>query len=314
MADAPRIGFAGTPEFAVPALAAVSEVASVPFVLTQPDRPAGRGRKATPSAVKQLAEGLHIPVYQPATLAAPELPEALGVAPDLLVVVAYGLLLPEKFLHWPARGAVNVHASLLPRWRGAAPVQRAIIAGDPVTGVSIMEMERGLDCGPVYGTESVPLTPAVTAAQLSDTLARMGAELLVRLLPDILAARLKPRPQDHEQKTLAPKLRKSEARLDWSESAQALARKVQAFIPWPVAEATSGDLRLRIHAATAIDMGGPAAPGTVVATSAAGIDVATGEGVLRLTQVQPSGGRVMAAAAYLNARDLAGVCFERPTP
>ena len=296
----------------MPALEALTRVASVPFVLTQPDRPAGRGRQLHPSPVKSLAESLGIPVYQPKTLKVPELPDALGEAPDLLVVVAYGLLLPPAFLEWPERGAINVHASLLPRWRGAAPIQRAIIAGDLVTGVSIMEMEERLDSGAVFGSESMSVDPGTTAGELTGRLAAMGAALLARLLADILSGELQARPQDHDQKTLAPKLKKSEALLDWRESAVLLARKVRAFNPWPVAEARSGDLRLRIHGASALDSPLEAPAGTVLATSASGIDVATAEGVLRLTEVQPSGGRVMSAAAYLRARDLAGRRFELP--
>ena len=308
----PRIAFAGTPEFAVPTLAGLARVAQVPFVLTQPDRPAGRGRKARPSAVKVLATELGIPVHQPGTLKAPELPQALGPAPDLLVVVAYGLLLPETWLAWPDLGAVNVHASLLPRWRGAAPIQRAMLAGDSETGVSIMQMERGLDSGPVFGREAIPIEPGTTAGELSEALASLGAELLLRLLPGILAGDLHAVAQDHARKTLAPKLVKAEARLDWRQSAAALARQVWAFNPWPVAEAVSGALRLRIHDARPLAGVTDAAPGTVVGASPEGIDVATGEGVLRLTRVQPSGGRAMSAAAYLNARNVAGLCFDLP--
>jgi methionyl-tRNA formyltransferase len=312
MAARPRIGFAGTPEFAVPALAALHQAAEVPFVLTQPDRRAGRGRKAQPSPVKQLAEQLSIPVYQPEDLRRPELPDALGPAPDLLVVVAYGLLLPEKFLRWPARGAVNIHASLLPRWRGAAPIQRALIAGDPETGVSIMQMERGLDTGPVFGCRAIPIGPAATAADLTEQLAALGAELLLSLLPGILSGERQPQPQDATRKTLAPKLEKSEALLNWQDSAALCARKVRAFNPWPMAETRSGELRLRIHAAEALDRTPSASVGTVVSTSAAGIDVACGEGVLRLTCVQASGGRAMSAQAFLNGRDVQGVRFEGP--
>jgi len=296
----------------VPALAALDRVATVSFVLTQPDRPAGRGRQARPSPIKRLAEDLNIPVHQPASLKTPGLPETLGAAPDLLVVVAYGLLLPETFLAWPARGAVNIHASLLPRWRGAAPIQRAMIAGDAVTGVSIMQMARGLDSGPVYGRESIPLEPGMTAAELSERLAELGASLLLRLLPGILSGEAKAQPQDPRQRTLAPKLSKSEARLDWREPAGLLARKVWAFNPWPIAEARCGDLRLRIHDAQVLDSAIAAPAGSVVDISGSGIDVATGDGILRLTQVQPSGGRVMSAAAYLNSRDLTGFRFELP--
>jgi methionyl-tRNA formyltransferase len=312
VAGLPRIGFAGTPEFAVPTLAALAEVAQVPLVLTQPDRPAGRGRKAHPSPVKLLAQSLGIQVHQPADLRVPELPDALGTPPDLLVVVAYGLLLPKTFLQWPARGAVNIHASLLPRWRGAAPVQRALIAGDTTTGVSIMEMERGLDSGPIYGSRAVAVASGVTAGELSAGLAELGAELLLELLPGILSGQLKPEPQDPAGKTLARKLHKSEGRLDWRESAAVLARKVCAFNPWPVAETISADLRLRIHEAHPLDAAVRASVGTVVNTSREGIDVACGSGLLRLTRVQASGGRAMSAADYLNARDLIGMRFEFP--
>ena len=296
----------------MPTLAALSQAVDVPFVLTQPDRPAGRGRKARASPVKALAAELGIPVHQPDSLKQPGLPDTLGVAPRLLVVVAYGLLLPQRFLSWPAQGAVNIHASLLPRWRGAAPIQRALIAGDRVTGVSIMQMERGLDAGPVFATRSVGVPAGRTAGELSEELAQLGADLLIRVLPDILAGTLSAEPQDDTKKTLAPKLRKAEARLDWRESAALLARKVCAFNPWPVAEAIAGELRLRIHRAEAKNSPANAEPGAVVATSSAGIDIATGDGLLRLTTVQPVGGRPMAAQAYLNARDLSGLRFELP--
>ena len=312
MAAKPRIGFAGTPEFAVPTLAALNRVAELTFVLTQPDRPAGRGRTAQASPVKRLAEQLGIPVRQPIDLRGPDLPDALGAAPDLLIVVAYGLLLPEKFLRWPTVGAVNIHASLLPRWRGAAPVQRALMAGDRETGISIMRMVRGLDSGPVYGSRSIVIAPDATAGSLTEQLAELGARALLELLPGILSGELEPQPQDASAKTLAPKLQKAEARLDWRRSAAFLERQVRAFNPWPVAETRSGALRLRIHAAEVADMSASAPVGTVIGASAAGVDVACGEGVLRLTRVQANGGRAMSAQAFIQGRDLRGLRFESP--
>lgn len=308
----PRIAFAGTPEFAVPSLEAVAAAADVPFVLTQPDRRAGRGRRVAPSAVKTAAERRGFRVVQPEKLTTPDLLADLGPAPDLLVVVAYGLLLPRWLLDWPARGCVNVHASLLPRWRGAAPIQHAILAGDAETGVSIMQMDAGLDTGPVHAARSVPIGSDETAGELTTRLAELGAAALAEVLPALLAGRSRPEPQDAMRATLAPKIAKADAALNWHASAAALARRVRAFNPWPVATTRLEDgsvLRiLRAHArdAAAGDGRQGAAPGTVVATTADGIDVAAGEGVLRLTDVQPPGGRVMPASAYLAAHTLAG--------
>ncbi|HEY8428584.1 MAG TPA: methionyl-tRNA formyltransferase [Sandaracinaceae bacterium] len=310
-----RIAFAGTPEFAVPTLEAIiARGAHVPLVLTQPDRPAGRGRRMTPPPVKRAAEAHGLRVEQPVHLKDPALPAAWGLdePPDLLVVVAYGLLLPDWLLAWPRQGCVNVHASLLPRWRGAAPIQHAILAGDAVTGVSLMRMDRGLDTGPVYATRSTPIGPTETAGELHDRLARLGAELAAETLPAVLEGSLEPVPQDEGQATYAPKIDKADARLDFTLSADELARRVRAYHPWPVAFAELSDGRvLKVHAAEALRDPVPAGapPGRILAASKTGIDVATGRGVLRLTRVQPPSSRPMDVAAYLAAHSVEGSRF-----
>jgi methionyl-tRNA formyltransferase len=308
-----RIVFAGTPEFAVPTLRRLhADGAEISLVLTQPDRPAGRGRRSTESPVKQAAQALGLTVTQPSNLRDPDLLSSFGNAPDLVVVVAYGLLLPGWMLAWPRAACINLHASLLPRWRGAAPIQHAILAGDLETGVSVMRMEAGLDRGPVYASTSVAIEPAESAARLHERLALLGAELLADVLPRLLDGGLTPVPQDDSVASYAPKLGKSNAGLDWDLAADLLARQVRAYNPWPVAEARTVDgLRLRIWKARALRTTAPGPPGTVVATGPAGIDVATGAGVLRLEHVQPPSSKVMDASAYLAAHRLDGVRFAR---
>jgi methionyl-tRNA formyltransferase len=305
-----RIAFAGTPDFAVPTLRAlVATGARVPLVLTQPDRPAGRGRRLASPPVKQLALELGLPVAQPATLRpAADLP--LGERPDLMIVIAYGLLLPRHVLAWPMRGCINLHASLLPRWRGAAPIQRALLAGDTETGISVMQMDPGLDTGPVHLRRATPIGPHETAGDLHDRLAVLAAQAMLDALPAVLAGSSTPVPQNGGLATLAPKISKHEARLDWRESAAQLERRVRALAPKPVAEAYLSDgRRLRVFEAAVIASGAAAAPGTVVAAGKAGIDVATGGGILRLRRIQPPSGRVMDAEAYLAAHSLAGAAF-----
>ena len=303
-----RIVFAGTPEFAVPSLRAAAGKGEVVAVYTQPDRPAGRGRALQASPVKLEALQRGIPVLQPASLKSQLSRDALrALKPDLMVVVAYGLLLPQEILDIPAHGCWNVHASLLPRWRGAAPIQRAIEAGDAETGVCLMQMEKGLDTGPVMLVQRTPVDSGETAGQLHDRLAELGALVLSDGL-GLLRAGMRPlrQPQPAEGATYARKLEKSEARLDWSQPAAALARKVRAFNPWPVAEAQLAGERVRIHAAQPLPLAHDAAPGTVLQAGREGIDIACGEGALRLRVLQREGGRPLAAADYLNARPLPG--------
>ena len=299
-----RILFAGTPDFALPSLRAAAQRNEVVAVYTQPDRPAGRGRGLTASPVKREAIARGIPVLQPETLKGELMQDVLRqLAPDLMVVVAYGLILPRKVLAIPRYGCWNVHASLLPRWRGAAPIQRAIEAGDADTGVCLMQMEAGLDTGPVLLSQSTPIHAEETGGQLHDRLAEMGAQVLSDGLGLLRAGmRPVPRPQPEAGVTYAHKLEKEEARLDWSQSADLLARKVRAFEPWPVAEAVVAGERLRIHGAIAIDLNHNAAPGALLAASRQGIDIACAQGALRLRVVQRDGGKAITAADYLNAR------------
>ncbi len=300
-----RLVFAGTPEFALPSLrAAMSGGGDVLAVYTQPDRPAGRGRQLAPSPVKALALEHGIEVRQPLSLRDPQAQQELrALAPDLMIVVAYGLLLPQKVLDIPLRGCWNVHGSLLPRWRGAAPIQRAIEAGDRETGVCLMQMEKGLDTGPVLLRKALAIGDEETSGELHNRLADLGAQVLRDGL-GLLRSGLVPLPQvqPEEGATYAHKLEKSEARLDWSQSAETLARKVRAFSPWPVAEVELAGERARIHRALPLAIGHRSAPGTVIATGRDGIDVACGEGALRLLQLQREGGRALAAADYLNSR------------
>lgn len=304
-----KIVFAGTPEFAVPSLRAAARHNEVVAVYTQPDRPAGRGRGLSVSPVKLEALKRGIPVLQPQSLRDPGTQAALrALAPDLMVVVAYGLILPRAVLEIPRHGCWNVHASLLPRWRGAAPIQRAIEAGDSQSGVCLMQMDAGLDTGPVILRQTTPIKETDTAGLLHDRLAELGAQVLADGL-GLLRAGIRPipTPQPAEGATYAHKLDKAEARLDWSQPAAALARKVRAFLPWPIAEATVAGERLRIHGAIALDLDHQAAPGTLLAASRQGLDMACGIGALRLRVVQREGGKAITAADYLNARrDLAG--------
>jgi methionyl-tRNA formyltransferase len=299
-----RIVFAGTPDFAVPSLRAAARHNEVVAVYTQPDRPAGRGRGLQASPVKLEAIQRGIPVLQPESFKARLSRDALrALQPDLMVVVAYGLLLPRSVLAIPQYGCWNVHASLLPRWRGAAPIQRAIEAGDSETGVCLMQMEAGLDTGPVLLEQRTPIGANETGGQLHDRLAELGAQVLADGLGLLrVGVRIPPKPQPDEGATYARKLDKTEARLDWSRPAIELERKVRAFNPWPVAEAQLGGERVRIHGAVAIEAPQSAPPGSVLAAGRDGIDVACGEGVLRIRVLQREGGKAITAAEYLYAR------------
>ena len=301
-----RLVFAGTPDFAVPGLRACIEAGDVIAVYTQPDRPAGRGRKLTPSPVKQAALAAGIPVEQPESLKQPGTQQRLrDYAPDLMVVIAYGLILPRKVLAIPRLGCWNVHASLLPRWRGAAPIQRALLAGDAETGVCLMQMEAGLDTGPALLSESTAIRDDDTGGTLHDRLAGMGAHVLAEGLRRIIAGEtLQATRQPETGATYAHKLEKSEAELDFSRPAAELERKVRAFDPWPVAEADVAGERLRVWSAVALPS--PESripgPGSIVLASRHGIDIACGEGVLRILKLQRAGGRVISVVDYLNAR------------
>jgi methionyl-tRNA formyltransferase len=299
-----RIVFAGTPEFAVPCLRAAAARGEVVAVYTQPDRPAGRGRAVTPSPVKREALARGIEVLQPENFRSAVSKAALrALQPDLMVVVAYGLILPQSVLDIPTHGCWNVHASLLPRWRGAAPIQRAIEAGDRESGVCLMQMEKGLDTGPVLLSQALAVGAEETGGQLHDRLALLGAQVLADGL-GLLRAGIHPvpRPQPESGVTYAHKLDKAEARLDWTQPAARLAAKVRAFNPWPMAEALVAGERLRVHAAVARDLTHAAAPGTLLQVGRDGLDVACGEGALRLRVLQRDGGKAITAADYLNGR------------
>ena len=300
-----RVVFAGTPEFAVPHLHACRrDNVEIVAVYTQPDRPAGRGRSLSASPVKQAAQALGMAVEQPENFRQPGAIDHLrNLAPDLLIVVAYGLILPRKVLAIPSRGCWNVHASLLPRWRGAAPIQRALLAGDTQTGVCLMQMEAGLDTGPVLLRRSMPMAADETGGTLHDKLAALGAALLAEGLERLASGPpLTPQAQAADGVTYAHKLEKAEARLDWNAPAEVIARKVRAFDPWPVAEAQLGGEVLRIWKAAVVKDDASAAPGSIVAAGRDGIDVACARGVLRLLEVQRAGGRRIRAADLANSR------------
>ncbi|HJP98214.1 MAG TPA: methionyl-tRNA formyltransferase [Rhodanobacteraceae bacterium] len=303
-----RLVFAGTPHFAVPGLrACLDSSAEVAAVYTQPDRPAGRGRKLAAGPVKQAALEAGVPVEQPESLKTVDAQQRLrDYAPDLLVVIAYGLILPPAVLAIPRLGCWNVHASLLPRWRGAAPIQRAILAGDAETGVCLMQMEAGLDTGPVLLSACTPIGRDETGGSLHDRLAGLGARALAEgLQRQMRGETLAAAPQSGEGVTYAHKLDKAEAKLDFTRPAAELERKVRAFDPWPVAEAQIAGERVRVWRATAGDRGpgtGNQNVGSVVAASKRGIDIACGGGVLRILKLQRPGGRIISATDYLNAR------------
>jgi methionyl-tRNA formyltransferase len=307
-----RIVFAGTPEFAVPPLAAlVASRHEVVGVLTQPDRPAGRGRRVEAGAVKEFALTRGLPVAQPATLRTPEGRAALEAwRPDLMVVVAYGLILPPEALALPRLGCLNIHASLLPRWRGAAPIQRAILAGDAETGVAIMQMDAGLDTGPVLLERRLPIGADDDSAGLHATLAALGAAALLEAIDGLESGALRPRPQAEAGATYAPKIGKAEARIDWSEDAAAIARRIRAFRPWPVAETQYRGEQLRIHRARALQdgavPGSAAAPGTVLGLEDDMWVVACGRGRLGILELQRAGRRSMGAREFAQGLQVTG--------
>jgi methionyl-tRNA formyltransferase len=297
-----KIIFAGTPDFAIPSLRALlNSKHTVCAVYTQPDRPAGRGRKLTASPVKLLAEEHQLPIYQPLSLRDADAQKDLAnLHADLMIVIAYGLILPPAVLSAPKFGCMNVHASLLPRWRGAAPIQRALLAGDTTTGITLMQMDQGLDTGMLEKT-TCPIHSDDTAQTLHDRLAVLGAETLLRTLTALEKNSLHPEAQDDKKACYAPKLTKHEALLNWQDTAENLARAVRAFNPWPIAYTTLGEETIRIWQAEAISSTNTATPGTIIHVNSQGLDIATGSGVLRVLRLQLPGAKPLTIAEILNA-------------
>lgn len=297
--DELKVAFAGTPEFAAQALQAILDAGfEVPLVLTQPDRPAGRGMKLTPSPVKRLALAHGLPVDQPERLRTDEQRAALvACAPDVLVVAAYGLLLPAEVLALPRLGCINIHASLLPRWRGAAPIHRAIEAGDAETGITIMQMDEGLDTGAMLLRRALPILPDDTTASLHDRLAALGAQMIVDTLRLLPQGRLQAEPQPDSGVTYAAKIGRAEAAVDWRQPASEIERRIRAFDPFPGVSAQLGETPIKFWRART--EAGSGEPGSVLAAGADGIVVACGDGVLRILMLQKPGSRRMEAGEFL---------------
>ena len=308
-----KLGFAGTPDFAVPALLKLAGQQRIAAVFTQPDRPAGRGQTLHLSPVKRSALELGLSVHQPATFKSAEALQLLRAAQvDVLIVVAYGLILPAAALSIPKRGCINIHASLLPRWRGAAPIQRALLAGDTRTGVTIMRMEAGLDTGPMLASREVKIERRDNAQSLHDRLASLGAELIAEILPELAAGTLREVMQPAEGVTHAAKIDKSEAMIDWRRSAAEISLQVRAFNPWPMAETRFKGEQLRIWEAEPLEAPPPAgasAPGSVLSASREGIDVICGAGVLRVHKLQLAGRKSLPAEEFLRGQRLDGTRF-----
>jgi methionyl-tRNA formyltransferase len=309
-----RLGFAGTPQFAVPALDALARSRHIiAAVFTQPDRPAGRGQLMHLSAVKVRAAELGLTIHQPRTFRTADAESILrDLELDALVVVAYGLILPPGALAAPKLGCFNIHASLLPRWRGAAPIQRALLAGDTITGITIMRMEAGLDTGPMLTSRELTIAAGDTAGTLHDRLAYSGGELIVDTLDSVARGSAREEPQPSTGITYAEKINKGEALIDWRDDAASILRRVRAFNPWPIAETKLGGAQLRVWEA---ELAGSApqgtgeapAPGTVLNASHDGVDVACGQGVVRILRLQLAGRKPLTASEFIKAQRLAGV-------
>ena len=305
-----RIAFAGTPEFSVAALDALHAAGhDIAGVFTQPDRPAGRGQKLTASPVALRAEALGLPVFKPLKMTVEAQEDLRKLEVELMVVVAYGLILPQAALDIPRHGCFNIHASLLPRWRGAAPIQRAILAGDCETGITIMRMDAGLDTGPMLLKRALPITGTTNAAALHDALASIGAELIVEAVEQLSSGQLQAVAQPADGATYARKISKEEARLDWSLSAEELDRRIRGYNPMPVAWTELGDERIRIFEARMEPGNAGVAPGTVVAAENDGIRVACGAGLLDILRLQRPGGKTLTAAEAIRGRALLGEIF-----
>jgi methionyl-tRNA formyltransferase len=313
-----RLGFAGTPEFAVPALQRLAAAYSIVLVFTQPDRPAGRGQALQAGPVKRKALDLGLQVRQPASFKSPETQEILRAANlDALIVVAYGQILPSAALGIPKLGCFNIHASLLPRWRGAAPIQRAILAGDCLTGVTIMRMDAGLDTGPMLASRTADIGLRDNAQTVHDKLSNIGAELMLESMTALSAGTAREVPQPAEGVTYADKISKAEAPIDWRHAAGQISRQVRAFNPWPVAQTQFNGDALRIWDAETIDLhfagaGRDVQPGTVIAATGEGIDVACGSGILRILRLQLPGRKPLTAQEFLQGQRLSGAFFASP--
>jgi methionyl-tRNA formyltransferase len=297
-----RLVFAGTPDFAATALKAlIADGHTIVGVYSQPDRPAGRGRKLQPSPVKQVALDHEIPVFQPETLKTPEAKKQLAdLNPDVMIVAAYGLILPKAVLDIPTHGCMNIHASLLPRWRGAAPIQRAIAAGDDETGITIMQMDEGLDTGAMLLKSLTAIDDSDTGGSLHDRLAELGGNAIIKALELLQKGELTGEPQNDELACYASKLSKTEGHIDWATDATVIERLVRAFNPWPGTYTDLGDQRIRIHEARALVTTSDGLPGTVIQRDREGIDIACGNGTLRITRLQLPGSRAQSVNDLIN--------------
>jgi len=297
-----RIVFAGTPDFAATALKALLEAGyNLVGVYSQPDRPAGRGRKLMPSPVKQVALDAGIPVFQPVSLKSEDAQQELAaLKPDVMIVAAYGLILPKAVLDIPTHGCLNIHASLLPRWRGAAPIQRSIAAGDAETGITIMQMDEGLDTGDMLLKTGTPIHADDTGGSLHDRLADMGGKAIVEALVQLANSELAPEPQNDADANYAHKLSKEEGHIDWSRSAIEIERLIRAFNPWPGTFTDLGEQRIRLHQASALDQSSDKLPGTVISRERDGAEVACGNGTLTITSVQLPGSKAQSISDLIN--------------
>ncbi|KTD65122.1 methionyl-tRNA formyltransferase [Legionella shakespearei] len=298
-----NIVFAGTPEFGLPCLDALNQSSHhITAIYSQPDRPSGRGRKVLPSAVKEWGMAHQIPVYQPLNFKTPEaVAELAALKPDVMIVIAYGLILPRAVLEIPRLGCINVHASLLPRWRGASPIQHAVLYGDPQSGVTIMQMDAGMDTGAMLCKVECPVTPADTAGSLHDKLAHMSATPLLETLDALAAQRARPEIQNSELATYAGKINKEDALINWQDSATDIDRKIRAFNPWPIAYTHLGDEVLRIYQAHIVEKQCSEKPGTVLTIDKKGMLVAAGDNALLVERIQFPGGKAISIADWLNS-------------
>ena len=299
-----RIVFAGTPEFGLPCLESLyNSQHQIIAIYTQPDRPAGRGQKIQESAVKIWAQEHQIPIYQPLNFKPPEVIADLeALAPDLMVVIAYGLILPKNVLAIPRLGCINVHASILPRWRGAAPIQHAILAGDAETGITIMQMDVGMDTGAAFTIRTCAIAAEDTTLQLHHNLSVLASEPLLSTLDKLIAGTSKSIPQQHEQATYAPKIHKQDAAINWHQSAINIDRKIRAYYPWTIAFTQSPTMTVRIHKATLMTQHCTQIPGTIIAMNSQGMLVATGKDAILVETIQCPGGRPITIADYMNTQ------------